>query len=366
MTTREQISFPATASAYAIAAPEAALWDAFVAAHPDGHLLQSSAWGALKSAFGWEALRVAVIDARGGPVAGAQLLLRRAYGLAAAYLPRGPLLADDVRANEALLAALLRVSRRRRAVFLRLEPNLLEGDARADALHSWLQLRGFRPTSPLQPHSSIHVDLRRGEGELLAAFSKGHRADIRRAERAGVAVRLGESEDDLTAFFRIMEETARRAEFAIHSLGYYRRAWRTLANAGPHGGSALLLAEVAGRVEAAFLVLAWGAEACYLYSGASEAGLKSGANHLLQWHALHWAMARGCTRYDMWGVPDQFGQMAGAPEEQRAALEEQAKSDPLYGVYRFKKGFGGGVVRYLPAYDYPLLPWLYPLARRRL
>jgi lipid II:glycine glycyltransferase (peptidoglycan interpeptide bridge formation enzyme) len=104
----------------------------------------------------------------------------------------------------------------------------------------------------------------------------------------------------------------------------------------------------------------------YLYSGATREGLKSGANHLLEWAALQWARAQGCTFYDLWGIPDALGQAATAPDEQqREALTAAAQDDPLIGVYRFKKGFGGRVVRYLPAYDAVLLPPLYALWQRR-
>jgi lipid II:glycine glycyltransferase (peptidoglycan interpeptide bridge formation enzyme) len=357
---------PHTSAGLTVEAPPPARWDRFCATHRDGHLLQSSAWGALKRDFGWASRLVAVQDATGALVAGAHLLVRRAYGLAAAYVPRGPLLASDSRANEALLATLVRMARRERAVLLRFEPNLVEDDARAAELHTWLQLHGFRPAESLQPRSSVHVELRRSEQELLAALSKGHRADIRRAERAGLTVREGSSDADLATFFALMQETGRRAGFAIHSQDYYRRAWRALQATEPFGGATLLLAEHEGRAVAAFLILAWGREACYLYSGAHEAGLKSGANHLLQWQVLRWAITRGCERYDLWGVPDQFGRMRALPAEQRGVLEAQAKADPLYGVYRFKKGFAGEVVRYLPAYDYVFWPWLYPLVRRRL
>jgi lipid II:glycine glycyltransferase (peptidoglycan interpeptide bridge formation enzyme) len=349
----------ASTTTYAIISPEPQQWDAFVARHRHGHLLQASPWGALKASVGWHAVRRGVVDTAGQLVAGAQMLVRAAYGLAVSYVPRGPLWSGAAQADEALLKALLGAARRQRAIVLRLEPNLLEGDQQADSFHTWLQLQGLRPVPPLQPQSSIHVDLSRSEADLLAACSKGHRADIRRAERNGVVMREGSGAADLAAFFGMMETT-------IHSREYYANAQRLLYEATPLGDSCLLLAEHAGATVAAFLVLAWGREAYYLYSGASDAGLKSGANHLLQWYALRWAQARGCALYDMWGVPDQFGQMATAPAREQARLEEAAKADPLYGVYRFKKGFAGEVVRYLPAYDYPLLPWLYGLARRRI
>ncbi|NJO06173.1 MAG: hypothetical protein HC876_11995 [Chloroflexaceae bacterium] len=70
------------------------------------------------------------------------------------------------------------------------------------------------------------------------------------------------------------------------------------------------------------------------------------------------------------GIPDALGRAAMLPDTPnttvaREAMEAMAQKDPLIGVYRFKKGFGGQVVRYLPAYDYVYLPPLYTLWRRR-
>lgn len=66
-------------------------WDAFVATHPDGHLLQTSAWAELKARAGWQAERVALKE-KGSITAGAQVLLRRLpWGQTLAYVPKGPL-----------------------------------------------------------------------------------------------------------------------------------------------------------------------------------------------------------------------------------------------------------------------------------
>jgi|YNPBryunderm2012_1023409.scaffolds.fasta_scaffold27573_1 lipid II:glycine glycyltransferase (peptidoglycan interpeptide bridge formation enzyme) len=345
----------------ALGEPDAATWDAFVAAHPQGSLLQHGAWGELKAGFGWRARRIAVLGPAGAPVAGALLLIRPRYGLSVAYTPRGPLFSGDPVVDRLLLAGLERVARRARAVLLRLEPNLLEDDPAADALHTWLLLQGLQPVQTIQPRSSIHVDLRQPEERLLAACSKGHRADIRRAERNGVVVRQGDV-TDLPIFFVLMQGTGKRARFGVHSEAYYRAAWRLF-----QPRSCLLLAEVEGRAAAAHLVFADARAGLYLYSGADETGLRSGANHLLTWRAMGWARAQGCARYDLWGIPDALGRAAVAPDaEARAALEDAARHDPLIGVYRFKKGFGGQIVRYLPAYDRVLLPPLYRLARKRI
>jgi len=355
-----------TTSGLAVVEPSVDDWDGLTQRHRLGHMLQSSGWGALKERVGWAARRVLVVGAD-GPRAGAQVLFRRRIGLSAAYVPRGPLFADDVASNALLLATLDRMAQRARAVFLRIEPNLLESDAHADDLHSTLLLHGFRAAAPLQPRTTLQLSLAPEPEQLLAAMSKGHRADIRRAAREGVSVRVGGSPADLDAYYAIMEQTGKRAEFGIHSREYYRTAWQQF-RATPYGECArLLLAERGSATLAAFLIFAWAGAGLYLYGGSTEEGLKSGANHALQWHALKWARERGCPLYDFWGVPDQFGRAAATTDvAERTRLEEEAKRDPLYGVFRFKKGFGGQLVRLLPAYDRVYLPPLYTLWQRRI
>jgi len=380
MTDEQQLlinPLPATHNgSLAISEPTPAEWDAFVLRHPQGHLLQLAPWSRLKAVAGWSVQRVAVVgpagpealpDAKSATpahtqiLAGAQMLFRRRYGVSVAYVPRGPLLTGDPAIDDLLLNRLTRIARRRRAVFLRLEPNLLEAHPQADEYHTGMLLKGFEPTAPIQPRSSIHLDLTVPEEQIFAGFSKGHRADIRRAERRGVTVRVGNA-DDIAAFFAIMQATGSRADFGIHAETYYQTAHTAFQEC-----SRLLLAEQAGQVIAGHMVFADAHAGLYFYSGATEAGLKSGANHLLQWYAIRWASAQSCVCYDLWGIPDALGRAATTTDpEERAALEGEAQADPIIGVYRFKKGFGGRVVRYLPAYDQVYLRPLYALWRRRI
>lgn len=336
-------------------------WDCLLCSRLQGHLLQSWAWGELKGEFGWLPLRLAIVDAAGVPRAAAQLLVRRVLGLSVCYVPRGPVFSGDPGVDRVLLGALRRAARRHRAAFLRLEPDLLDGDPAAHAVHSRLQVAGYRAAEPLQPGASIHLDLAPEPDQIFAAFSKGHRADVRRAERTGVVVRVGATEADLDAFYTIMQATSARAGFGIHSRDYYLKAWRSAGDAA----RLLIACDADGADVAAFLIFAWGAEGQYMYSGANAAGLKSGANHLLQWHAIRWVRERGCRRYDLWGVPDAAGSLADADEAGRARIERDLAVHPLYGAYRFKKGWGGRVVRYLPAYDQVYLPPAYWYWRRR-
>jgi lipid II:glycine glycyltransferase (peptidoglycan interpeptide bridge formation enzyme) len=337
---------------------DASTWNQLVLEHPYGHTLQSWQWGELKGKFGWQPMRIAVTN--GEKTAAAQILFQSRYGLSVAYVPRGPLWANDELLDRALLQTLRRITRQRRAIFLRLEPNILENAAEANRLHSFLQVSGFSPSEPVQPRSTIHLDLHPSSDDLFANFSKGHRADVRRAGRLGVTIRPGTTAADLNTFYAILEETGARQNFGNHVQAYYEAAWRIFGD-----DACLLLAEQNGEAVAAFLVFAWGREAQYMYSGATTAGLKNGVNHLLQWHAIQWARERGCQLYDLWGIPDAFGKMLHATEHDRSELEQTAKAHPLYGVYRFKKGWGGKIVRYLPAYDQVYIAPAYWLWQRR-
>ena len=73
--------------------------------------------------------------------------------------------------------------------------------------------------------------------------------------------------------------------------------------------------------------------------------------YALQWEAIRWARERGCTRYDLWGIPDE--------DEAKLEAEFQTRSDGLWGVYGFKRGFGGEVLRTVGAWDRVYNPLIY-------
>lgn len=315
------------------------VWDAFVAAHPHGHVLQMSAWGELKSAFGWTAERIAL--AEGGSLRAGALVLYRLLPLGLgllAYIPRGPLV-DWERPDEAqaLLAAAERAARARGALALVVEPDLPDEPRWQDLLASL----GLRP-SPLggiQPRRTLVVDIGRPEEEILAAMRQKTRYNIRLAARRGVVVREG-TEADLPAFYRLMEATARRDRFGIHPQAYYERAYRLFV---PQGRAALLMAEVEGVPVAGLMVFALPPRAWYFYGASGDAHREKMPTYLLQWEAMRWARARGCTEYDLWGIPD--------ADEATLEAEFTRRQDGLWGVYRFKRGFGGRVVRTVGAWE---------------
>jgi lipid II:glycine glycyltransferase (peptidoglycan interpeptide bridge formation enzyme) len=101
------------------------------------------------------------------------------------------------------------------------------------------------------------------------------------------------------------------------------------------------------------MAFALGRTAWYLYGASSDRHRHLMPNHLLQWEAIQWARARGCTTYDLWGIPDEVGQALARGKE------PEGSEGGLWGVYRFKRGFGGRVARTLGAYDAVYRPGLY-------
>lgn len=333
-------------------------WDRFVTAFPSAHILQTSPWGALKSKFGWidERVGLANVDDKAGNgdelIAGAQILFRRLpAGLGClAYIPEGPLLdwADEEQ-TRALLSALDRAARSRRAIALTLEPDLPDEPAHREHLQAF----GLSP-SPLdsvQPRRTIVVDIAPDEDAILATMKQKTRYNVRLAGRKGVTVHRA-TETDLPAFHALMAATGERDAFGVHTPAYYEAAYELFI---PRGWAQLLLAEVEKEPVAAAMAFALPPRAWYFYGASGNAHREKMAPYLLQWEAIRWAKSLGCTTYDLYGVPD----------EDEETLENQftQRQDGLWGVYRFKRGFGGKLARSVGAWDRVYAPLRYRLYR---
>ncbi len=349
---------------------DAAAWDSFVAGHAGGHLLQSWGWGRFKHGQGWTPARLAVRDRDGAIQAAAGVLFRRpARGMpiSVAYVPRGPVMAFDEAQppTVALLAGLHSLCRRRGAIFLKIEPNC-EADPRLARMPA---AAGFRLARRVQPLRTILLDLHptAPEETLLAAMKPKTRYNIRLAGRRGVTVRSATTPTDLQAFYDLMTVTGTRDEFAVHNLDYYQTALTEFGPSAAAGdGSApqamLLLAYHPDHPQplAGLMAFAFGAEAIYMYGASSDTGREHMPTYLLQWEAMRWARAQGCRRYDFWGIPDD--PTAEAP----AAGDNPNQRQGLWGVYRFKQGFGGREVTYPGAWDFVYRPLAYRLYERLL
>ena len=313
-------------------------WNEFLAQHPDAHLLQSGEWGELKSSFGWEAVRL-VEDGLG-----AQILFRQLpLGLTFAYIPKGPVGTPQKLGGEQFLSEVDRLCRKKHSVFLKMEQDGWEGETALT-----LQSSAFL-TSPqhIQPRSTLLVDLQGNEEHVFNCMKPKTRYNIRLAGRKEVSVH---PTDDIENFYRVMGVTSQREAFHVHSLEYYRRAYKLFY---PKGMCELFVADFQGQTLAAVMVFAFGRTAYYFYGASADVERNRKPTYPLQWEAIRWAHNKGCTQYDMWGIPDE----ATDVEDDEA----EAREDGLWGVYRFKRGFGGSIKRAQRTLDRVYDPLLYKL-----
>lgn len=330
--------------------PPAADWDQFVTTHRDAHLLQTADWGRLKAGFGYTAQRVALQD--GSRIIGGALILfrRMPMGIGTrAYSPAGPLLPDDDPAhpaNTALWEGIHTTARQHGAIFLKAEPcNWYR--PRPD-LPTQLERAGLRLSSLTeQPPRTIVLDISGDEETILKRMNQSTRRKVNMKIKKEIEVRIG-TRADVDSFTRLMAITSQRDAFGAYEPEYYQRAFDLFA-AGER--CALLIASYQGRDLAGLFAFRCGENAYYLYGASSNEERNRMPTYILQLEAIRWAKRHGAIRYDLWGIPD----------EDEATLEAQfeQRQEGLWGVYKFKRGFGGQVIRSVGAWDKVYNPLVY-------
>lgn len=239
-----------------------------------------------------------------------------------AYLPRCPM------PKAADLEKIKQLCRQEDALFLKIEPTSGSGGQGKSIL----------------PRHTIYIDLTKSEDDLLKAMHEKTRYNIRLAEKKGVVVKNEDSPEALKNFIRILEKTESRQGFYSHYANYYRKLWEILR---PDKMVYLLTAYVQDKPVAAIMLFRYQDVLYYPYGGSDPAFREYMAPHLLHWEAIRFGKKLGCKTYDLWG----------------SYKDKKDESDPWWGIYRFKSGFGGKEVDFPPAVDISLSPLyaFYPL-----
>lgn len=343
---------------------DAQTWNQAIAALPGAHVLQSWQWGQFKAQFGWEPIHRTWTDAHGRTLAAALVLQRTvtlggfAARLRVLYVPRGPLLDwSDAGLRERVLDDLQALARQRGAIFIKIDPEVVLGTgvpgaedavetAAGQQVTASLAARGWAYSSDqIQFRNTVWLDLNPPEDVWLARMKQKARYNLRLAQKKGVTVRSA-TQADLGLLYHMYAETAVRDHFTIRSEAYYRALWGQFMQ---QGLAQALIAEVEGQPVSAVLLFLFAGRAWYLFGMSRPEHREKMPNYLLQWEAMRAAKAAGCLNYDLWGAPEAFNE-----------------TDSLWGVYRFKEGLGGEVVRTLGAWDYAARPGLYRLYTQTL
>jgi lipid II:glycine glycyltransferase (peptidoglycan interpeptide bridge formation enzyme) len=355
---------------------DARTWDPIIASLQNPHLLQTWEWGEFKARNQWaptpifwygEGPKITYYPfpkkestTSGQSPLAAALVLERKITIAGRgggqlkvlYVPKGPILHDwgNERLRRRVVDDLRDFSKQKQAIFIKIDPDVREGtgiigdqneivDPVGQVVLDDLLHRGWKYSDEqVQFRNTVIIDLTTSEEEILSRMKQKTRYNVRLAGRKGVKVRLGGMED-LASVYNMYAETSVRDGFLIRDQDYYYAAWGNFLQAKM---ADLFIAEVDGKPVAALILYYFAGKAWYLFGMSYKLHREKMPSYLLQWEAIKSAKARGCTVYDLWGAPDVFD-----------------SSDPMWGVYRFKEGLGGQVVRHIGAWDLPIRPFYY-------
>ncbi len=308
-------------------------YEAFVQSHPKGNFAQSYLWGKQKPAWIWKAIAVRGED---GKIKGTMAVMIRTMPIVhktMMYACRGPVCdLDDRETFAELLEGAKALAREHGSYVIKIDPDVPSSDtAFAEMLRSFgfRSKEGGKNFEAIQPKYVFRLDVDgKTEEEVQAGFHQKWRYNIRVAQKKGVEVKIC-GKEMVPAFADLMLTTGVRDGFVTRQPEYFAAM---LDNLGEH--CRLYMAFHEGQPIAGTLAIHYGDKVWYLYGASSNEHRNLMPNYLLQWEMIRWSIETGCRVYDFRGVSG-----------------DVSEDNPLYGLYRFKKGFGGDFTEFVGEMD---------------
>lgn len=358
---------------------------------------QKEYWGKLKKDGGWNYKLVGM--KKNNKIVGATLLLFKnlPLGLKLFYSPRGFLI--DYNDEELLKEFVLEIKeyvKKENGFILKIDPyveyktrdidgNIVEGGVDNSKVVENLKKLGFKHygfnkdiSKELQPRWMYVLDLKgKTEDEIFSNFSKHYRKTIRRTEKQGLVVERI-SKDKLMDYKKIMEHTSSRRDFIDRPYSYYENMYDKIGEnliinvcyLDTNLGISKFKDEIKKiegyqdikdyhlkdiedykkKIElyksyqkkygdkiplAGTMSIVCGKEYLNLFGGAYEEFMHYDAQYLIKWHTMKEALNLGCEIYNFYGISGNF----------------EKENNDMYGVYEFKRGFGGRVVELIGEFD---------------
>ncbi|MBN1263291.1 MAG: peptidoglycan bridge formation glycyltransferase FemA/FemB family protein [Candidatus Pacebacteria bacterium] len=310
------------------------------------HPLQSWEWGEFREKTGVEVVRIGAFEGKKIKAA-YQITLHPIPFLQTdwkvIYFPKGPM------PDQPMLSALKDLASEKKAVFVRLEPDVgaaaqLAGETRFETIKNFLLTHNCRPGRPLFTHYTLRFDLKKSEKQILTGMKEKTRYNLGLAEKYGVRIVKDHSLEAFETYLKLMQTTTQRQGFYAHNQNYHRKLWETLE---PAGMAHLFQAQYQKKTLAAWLLLTFKKNLYYPYGASSREHREVMPAYALMWEAIKFGQKKGCTSFDLWGS------LGPKPNSK----------DPWYGFHRFKSGFGPELVEFLGTFDLIINQQLYPLVR---
>lgn len=302
-------------------------WQKIQARYPEANFLQSPSWGRVNELIGHKA----VVEEDGA--SWCLMLVKNAKRGRYLEVPGGPLVDWGNKGEvDGIFAQIREVARREKCVFVRLRPQLRMSDENVELLRG----QGCQ-RAPMHLHAehTVIINLEQSEEELLADMRRQTRYEVRKADKLGIKVDWGTSEELFREFHQVQLETAARQHFVPPDLKMLLAEREGFLSEAKTEGIRIYTARTAdGQMICYGLIIIDGAEAEYFEAASTELGREVPGTYALLWRAMRDLKAMGVKRFNLWGIAPE-----GQPNHRYA------------GVTTFKKGFGGEVVEFVPAQD---------------
>ncbi len=303
-------------------------WDKLV-----NHPLQSWAWGEFRKKMGVDLVRNIAIDK------GTYQLMQLTFHYiphtpyTIGYFPKGPL------PTKSMLQKLTEIAKQKNAIFIQLEPNVIEN------FKLKIENYGLLPSHhPLFTKHTFILDLTKSEDELMKAMHPKTRYNIRLAQKHGVSIRQNNTPEAFAAYLRLSEETTKRQKFYAHNPTYHKTMYDML---GKEKIATLWTAQYQNEILTAWILFVWKNTIYYPYGASSRNHREVMAPNLLLWEIIKWGKRNGYKKLDLWGAlgPSK----TGLPDP----------DDPWFGFHKFKEGYHPDLAEFIGSYDLVVRPALY-------
>lgn len=345
-------------------------WNAFTKENTGGHIFQSASWALLEKKRGFSSFQLAVsaasnenekvstiqpygIQNKYDIIAGISILSRKIPGSNKVifYAPRGPVISQKVSKESyyTIIALLMEktkeFAKEKQAVFLKVDPAVPHDDPLEQALLNC----GFSPAKVstvvfgTQPVATLRLSLNLPLDKIFADFHHKHRQYIRKSQRDGVVIRkvtpskLNKA-DEWQKLIRCL------CKWQVGGVSKTPEFYNELFSVFSKEAILFVGEKETGEIAAMRILITWGDKAWEFYAVRNPDLTDTRANYLLVWEMIKTAKELGCRWYDFRGVPVY-------PDP----------SNHLYGIYRFKAGFGGKVHEFARELDLVFNPTWYNL-----
>jgi lipid II:glycine glycyltransferase (peptidoglycan interpeptide bridge formation enzyme) len=319
-------------------------WDGEVGKFEVVHPLNAFGWGQVRSIDGW--IPSYFVAKRDEVITGAIMVLTRPIsgtGFSIMYSQKGPILnLNDQETLEVLLGRVREEAKKRRAIFLRIDPNIHENGFAAD--NDPFSKLGFihlehRWSFWNSPRDVYRIDISgaKSEDELSSMIDRDARRCVRKAAKEGAVIRPAQSRDELKRFYEIFKEFSVGKGFMSRGYAYQESLWQQFVE---RGKGRLFLAVYQGEIIGGLICILFARKCLAMHMGTPYQYQKLQPNYAYIWESIKWAWENDCIWYSFRGV--------GTTPSQEY----------------FKKKFGPRVVSLVGYYDLPFYPSLYRLFYR--